>query len=103
MKHLFFAVTLISMVFISSPVTANAVDEKTSPLLAVTDVLIYRPVGLVVTIVGSALFVAFSPFTALAQISPPHNAFEQMYSILMVAPAAYTFSRPVGQLSPTSH
>ncbi len=61
-----------------------------------TDVIIVRPLGLVGTIVGSALFVGLSPLTALANIAPPHNAFNKVGWVLVGMPYAYTFERPVG-------
>lgn len=63
------------------------------------DLLIYRPFGLLTTIVGTAVFIAVSPFTALASIPEPHNAFHKTANIFIVAPANYTFSRPLGDTS----
>jgi len=63
------------------------------------DLLIYRPLGLLSTIVGTAVFIGVSPFTALATIPEPHNAFHKTANIFIVAPANYTFSRPLGDTS----
>jgi hypothetical protein len=63
------------------------------------DLLIYRPLGLLTTIVGTAVFIGVSPFTALASIPEPHNAFHKTANIFIVAPANYTFSRPLGDTS----
>ena len=64
------------------------------------DLLFYRPLGLLTTIVGTAVFIGVSPFTALASIPEPHNAFHKTANIFIVAPANYTFSRPLGDTSP---
>ncbi len=76
----------------------RADEVRTDAFLA--DVILARPVGLVATICGSALFVAISPLTALATISPPHDAFELAANKLILAPATFTFDRPVGALYP---
>ena len=60
------------------------------------DVLLYRPVGLVATIAGTSAFVAISPLLGLASIPEPHDAFQKTGGILVLAPAAYTFNRPIG-------
>jgi hypothetical protein len=63
------------------------------------DLLIYRPLGLITTIVGTAVFIGVSPFTALASIPAPHDAFEKTANLFIMAPAHYTFSRPLGDTS----
>jgi len=78
---------------------AEQPEKNYSPLFVIPDILIYRPVGIAVTAAGAGLFAAISPLTALAQISPPHNAFEKTSNILIMAPARYTFDRPVGDMS----
>ncbi|MEI6333265.1 MAG: hypothetical protein WCS87_01790 [Methylococcaceae bacterium] len=70
--------------------------EKTDPGFVLLDVLIYRPVGLVATIVGTAVFVGVSPLTALASIPEPHDAFAKISNILILFPGTYTFVRPIG-------
>lgn len=70
--------------------------EKADPGFVLLDVLLYRPVGLAVTIIGAGAFIGLSPLTALASIPEPHDAFAKVGSILILAPAAYTFIRPVG-------
>lgn len=99
MKGIFFVLAIVTILFISAPVYAKDVEKNYSPLFVIPDLLIYRPVGVAITAVGTALFVATSPFTALAQISPPHNAFEKMSDILIMAPGKYTFSRSAGNMS----
>ncbi len=70
-------------------------DKSFIPL----DLLIYRPLGLITTIVGTAVFIGVSPFTALASIPAPHDAFHKTANIFIMAPANYTFSRPLGDTS----
>lgn len=70
-------------------------DKSFIPL----DLLVYRPTGLLATIIGTAIFIGVSPFTALASIPAPHDAFHKTANIFIVAPANYTFSRPLGDTS----
>lgn len=86
------------MLSVSAPTYAEK-NENYSPLIALTDILIYRPLGLAVTAAGAAMFTAISPFTALAHISPPHDAFKKTSDFLILAPWKYTFARPVGYMS----
>ncbi len=60
------------------------------------DVVLIRPLGAVGTFSGTVLFVALSPLTALADIAPPHDAFERVGTVLMGIPYSYTFERPLG-------
>ena len=107
MKQLFLVLTLLLTVSISAPAYAEATATKTnehySIFFVVPDILIYRPVGFAFTVAGAALFVAISPLTALANIAPPHEAFEKTKDILIMAPARYTFLRPVGNYSETDY
>jgi hypothetical protein len=68
-----------------------------------TDVIIVRPLGFAATLAGGALFVGLSPLTALADIPKPHNAFEKVGGLLVAAPYAYTFERPLGYFSASCH
>ncbi|MCK5191582.1 MAG: hypothetical protein KAR12_16170 [Methylococcales bacterium] len=99
MKHIFLVLALISTISISAPVYAEDAKENYSPFFVIPDILIYRPIGIAVTVVGAGLFAAMSPLTALAQISPPHDAFEITSNILIMGPVKYTFARPVGNIS----
>jgi hypothetical protein len=109
MKQLFLVLTLLLTVSISVPAYADETETNTetnehySRLFVVPDILIYRPVGFAFTVAGAALFVAMSPLTAFANIAPPHDAFEKMKDILIMAPANYTFLRPVGNNSVTDY
>jgi hypothetical protein len=69
---------------------------QTDPAFTLLDILVYRPIGLAVTIAGAGLVVGASPLIALASIPKPHDAFPQAFDILVTNPAAYTFVRPLG-------
>lgn len=73
--------------------------DRSDPGFVVLDVLIYRPFGVALTALGTAVFVAMSPLTALASIPEPHDAFEKTYQVLIRTPVRYTFVRPVGDKS----
>ena len=76
---------------------ANAQSPQAAdPLFVLLDVVVYRPVGVVATAVGTTVFAGISPLLALASIPKPHDAFQKTANILVLAPAAYTFLRPVG-------
>jgi len=45
------------------------------------------------------VYIGMSPLTALASIPAPHDAFVKVGKILILAPADYTFVRPVGDRS----
>jgi len=63
----------------------------TSSDAMVIDALIIRPVMVVVTAVGVVAFVASLPFTVLSgSVGKAGNA-------MVVEPAAYTFTRPLGE------
>jgi cell division septation protein DedD len=63
------------------------------------DLILLRPFGVAMTVGGVALFGATSPFTGIASIAPPHDAFNQAYNAFVVGPAGFTFSRPLGEMS----
>jgi len=70
-------------------------DDNTAVGLAMAaDLVIARPLGLVATVAGTALFLVALPFEAMSGniTTPAHR--------LIADPAAYTFARPLGQLEP---
>ena len=79
-----------------SAVAQSQSVKNADPGFVILDVLLYRPVGLVLTVIGTGVFIGMSPLTALASIPAPHDAFVKTSNILILAPAAYTFIRPVG-------
>jgi hypothetical protein len=95
MKKLTSFVILLSVMCCSAVAHSQSAGE-TDPGFVLLDVLLYRPVGLAVTVIGTAAFIGLSPLTALASIPEPHDAFAKTGKILILAPATYTFVRPVG-------
>ncbi|WP_262965322.1 hypothetical protein [Methylobacter psychrophilus] len=92
---------LISLYILLSVISGSAIAQqqsigKVDRGFILLDVLLYRPVGVVATVIGSAVFVGVSPLIGLASIPEPHDAFAKMTEILVLAPAAYTFVRPIG-------
>jgi hypothetical protein len=59
----------------------------------VLDVVVMRPLGLVATVLGTALTVVALPFTI------PSGSVEASARELIVKPAEYTFKRPLGDFS----
>ena len=57
---------LLALVIVAPTVHAQAVDEKPNGFAMVGDLVVARPIGLVMTAVGAAAFVVSLPFTALA-------------------------------------
>jgi hypothetical protein len=92
---------LIGILILLSVICCPAVAQSQSPKQAdpgfvLLDVILYRPLGLVATVIGTGVFIGISPLTALASIPAPHDAFVKTSNILIFAPGAYTFVRPVG-------
>ncbi len=56
----------------------------------IVDVVLARPLGLAVTIVGGALFVVSLPFSAMGKNTGA------AYEKLLKTPAKFTFQRPLG-------
>jgi len=65
-------------------------EEKSGKMVA--DLLLVRPAGIVATILGGAVFILGSPFSALG------GNIKETYEQLLVAPARYTFVRPLGDI-----
>ena len=84
------ALLVLCCVTVSAPVLA--VDPgQTPPYLAKTgDALVARPIGLALTVLGSAVFVVSLPFTALG------GGVGEAADTLVVGPAKETFARCLG-------
>ncbi len=92
------AATLLSFALVAPQITmAQEVQEDPSALAMAGDALIARPLGLVFTAVGTALYVVTLPFTALGG-----NA-KQAGKELVVGPAEATFVRCLGCTKPGYH
>jgi len=78
---------------------AAVAEDKAPRTVSTYDVALdvaLRPASFIGMIVGTGLFVGLAPFTAISQAFPPHDSFDKMARLLIVQPAYYTFSRPVG-------
>jgi ABC-type Fe3+ transport system permease subunit len=54
------------------------------------DFILLRPLGIVGTVLGTAMFIVSLPFSAAGGNS------KEAYQKMMVEPASYTFKRPLG-------
>ncbi|MDD5460251.1 MAG: hypothetical protein PHG00_01250 [Methylococcales bacterium] len=95
MKKLIGFIILLSLTSCSTVTNSRRV-EQVDPGFVLLDAILYRPIGLVATVVGTGMFIGISPLTAFASIPEPHNAFAKTADILIFSPVAYTFIRPVG-------
>lgn len=74
-------------------------SEREASVPILIDALLLRPMGLVMTAVGTALFVVpVAPFVALTRPTDLGKPFQK----LVVVPARYTFVDPLG-LHPSNH
>lgn len=74
------------------PAEAATMEEEPSSTAIIFDVLITRPLGIVATAVGTAVFIVGLPFTI------PTRSVGVAAEKLVVDPLAFTFRRPVGQI-----
>ncbi len=84
-------VFVITAVASSSFAQATIQEEEISTENMVADALIVRPLGIIATILGAGLFVISLPFSALGK-----NV-KEAGEKLVVAPAKFTFTRPLGE------
>ena len=86
-------------VFLIAPVASTALAdeyferEDPSGAMMIFDVIMVRPIGIVATVVGSVFYVVSLPFSLLGENS------DEASQALVKDPAAYTFSRPLGDFS----
>lgn len=73
-------------------VYSSARDEGPSGVEVVADLLIVRPLGVVVTLVGVTFFAVGVPFAAIT------GDVGTVGRVLVAEPANYTFARPLGDL-----
>jgi len=87
-----FLVILTAMCMFAIPMHAQAqeIDETPSAMEMAFDGLIVRPITLVATVIGSVIWVATLPFSALGG-----NAGEAA-DVLVISPAKATFLRCLG-------
>lgn len=86
-----FALGALMVVSLAVPrAFAQAVDETPDPFAMVGDLVVARPIGLVMTAVGAAAFVVSLPFTAMA------GHVSEAAETLVLGPAETTFVRCLG-------
>ncbi|QHS10481.1 hypothetical protein [Sinimarinibacterium sp. NLF-5-8] len=71
----------------------SQIDEAPSAAAMAFDVAVVRPLGLAATVLGIGFFVVQLPFSVLAGVPPSEPARR-----LIAEPAAYTFTRPMGEM-----
>ncbi|MEW6078151.1 MAG: hypothetical protein AB1724_10090 [Thermodesulfobacteriota bacterium] len=89
------ALLVLIAALVTAPLAASArqmsdINEVNGGTIT-ADFLVCRPLGLAATILGSALFVVSLPFSALG------DNIDQVGNILVVEPARFTFTRPLGK------
>lgn len=99
MKSLIATTLALVLLVTTSLVSAEipyATDDKAADVSAeamIADAVMLRPLGLAATVAGTAMFVVSLPFSLLTK------RVDKAAQKLVVAPAKYTFTRPLGQLS----
>jgi hypothetical protein len=89
------AAWFIALVFAVAPLSASAENSDTvtgdKATDMVVDLVVVRPLGVAATVIGTVLTVVGLPFTI------PSGSVESSARELIVKPAEYTFSRPLGE------
>lgn len=75
---------------------ASAEGRNLTPQGILADLVLLRPFGLAITVMGTGLFLGTSPLAAIADLAAPNDALLHSGEALVVAPAAFTFMRPLG-------
>jgi hypothetical protein len=88
MKNVVVILIALCMVF-SSSIAFGAQDDEIDVLF---DALVFRPLGLGATILGSAAFVVSLPIALITQST------DVTAKTLVVKPFDYTFIRPIGEI-----
>ena len=91
---IFLIAAVLLLTWAASPVLAkekqSITGEDRNAASMIFDLVLLRPLGLAATVIGTAFFVVSLPFSALGG-----NTGEAAKK-LVVEPAKYTFSRPLG-------
>ena len=86
---------IITLVFIpfgtSALATGQTVDNENSGALMTADLILARPLGIVATVLGCAVFIVSLPFSALGGNT------KEASKKLIKEPASFTFVRPLGE------
>ena len=81
---------LVALMLAPSGFAQSSIDEKPNAFAMAGDLVVARPIGLVMTAVGGAAFVVSLPFTALA------GSVSESAENLVLGPAKETFVRCLG-------
>lgn len=85
---------IAAMIFIpfgtSALAQSKTMDNNVSGEAMTADLLVIRPLGIVASVVGSAIFIVSLPFSALGGNT------KIAYQKLVKDPAKFTFKRPLG-------
>ena len=88
---IFFVIAAVVFVPFAAALAQGQGEEESSSTGQMTfDLLLIRPFGMLATLLGSAAFLVSLPFSALG------GNVEPAYEKMVVAPALYTFDRPLG-------
>lgn len=71
-------------------------SEEIIPFDKAVDIGFFRPAGFLATLLGAGAFAAMSPMAAVATVFPPHDSLSAFADGLVIKPAEFTFSRPIG-------
>lgn len=85
-------IIIMTIVFVFSSTLSFAAEDKGAAMVG--DTVLVRPLGIVATVVGAAVFVVSLPFSLLGG-----NVKEAGHD-LVAAPATFTFKRPLGDFGP---
>ncbi len=87
-------ISIIALIFTAFSPSAFAqgveTDDEANAGEIVFDVMLIRPFGLLATTIGSLAFLVALPFSAMT------GQTEAVYEKMVVAPAEFTFTRPIG-------
>ena len=84
---------IILCVIITSLGSVNVCRAEDNSVAAITDVALVRPGCFLATIIGSAVFIVALPIAAIS------GSIKSTADTLVVAPAAATFTRPIGDFT----
>lgn len=88
----FLLIALLVFVPFTTTAMAETTDAEESFTRMTIDILLVRPLGIVATAVGGAIFVVSLPFSALG------GNVKEAGNVLVVEPFFYTFKRRLGDL-----
>ena len=77
---------------LAAPVPARAAPDVAFYAAATFDVVILRPLGVVSTLIGAALFIPATVVTAPNGI----DSIQEAWRLFVVAPAERVYTRPIG-------